>query len=87
MATFTAAQRRQLAASGAAMPGGAYPITNRAELDDAVRAVGRGSGSHNAIRKHIISRAKAIGATDAIPGSWTSTGARRTARQMMAGGN
>lgn len=38
---YTAQQRRDMAASGAAMPGGRFPIRNRAELENAIRAVGR----------------------------------------------
>jgi hypothetical protein len=68
--TFTADQRRAAASSGAAMPGGRYPIENRSDLDNAIHAVGRGKGSHDAIRAHIRSRAKALGATDALPGDW-----------------
>jgi hypothetical protein len=83
MASFSAAQRRQLADSGAAMPDGSYPIRNRADLDNAVQSIGRGSGSHAAIRAHIVKRAKALNLTDALPASWS---ARRGARQLMSGG-
>ena len=82
MADFSAAQRRQLAASGAAMADGSYPIRNRADLKDAVDAIGRGSAPHAEIRAHIVKRAKALGCTDALPASWSS---KRGARQMMSG--
>lgn len=68
--TFTADQRHKAEQSGAAMPGGRYPIENVSDLHNAIRAVGRGKGSHAAIRRHIMSRAKALGATGAIPDNW-----------------
>jgi hypothetical protein len=61
------------------MPDGSYPIRNRADLDNAIRDVGRGPGSHAAIRAHIVKRAKDLGLTAALPASWSG----RSARQMM----
>jgi hypothetical protein len=69
--TFSAEQRRQAAASGAAMPGGRYPIENAEDLHNAIHAIGRGKGSHEAIRQHIIRRAKALGLTSELPEDWT----------------
>ena len=68
--TFTADQRRDMASNGQAMTGGRYPIANRADLSNAIHAIGRGKGSHAAIRSHIISRAKALGATSMLPPAW-----------------
>lgn len=87
MATFSAKQRRQLAASGAAMDDGSYPIRNASDLDNAIHAIGRGSGSHDAIRRHIIKRAKALGLSSRIPANWSASGSntRRRARDMMSG--
>lgn len=68
------AARRQLARQGKAMDDGSYPIRNRADLDKAINAVGRGSGSHNAIRRHIIKRARALGLTSMLPDNWASSG-------------
>lgn len=83
MATFSAKQRRQLAASGAAMDDGSYPIRNASDLDNAIHAIGRGSGSHAAIKAHIVKRAKALGLTSRLPADWNVTG--KSARQMMSG--
>lgn len=83
MATFSAADRRKLARSGAAMDDGSYPIRNRGDLQNAIHAVGRGSGSHAAIRAHIVKRAKALGCTDMLPADWSA--GRKSARQMMSG--
>lgn len=68
--TFTAEQRRQASATGAAMPGGRYPIESKEDLHNAIRAVGRGKGSHAAIRAHIMSRARALGLTSELPDDW-----------------
>lgn len=68
------ADRKRMAGTGAAMEGGRYPIADEADLKKAIRAVGRGSGSHNAIRKHIISRAKSLGKSSLIPDNWNSDG-------------
>lgn len=67
---FSAEERRKAESSGAAMPGGRYPIENGADLQNAIHAVGRGKGSHAAIRRHIIARAKALGLSDKIPDDW-----------------
>jgi hypothetical protein len=74
-ADVTAQQRREFARSGVAMPDGSYYIRNADDLDNAIRAVGRGSGDHDEIRRHIIKRAKALGLSDRIPDDWTASGA------------
>lgn len=68
------ATRRQLAAKGQALPGGRFPVTGRVSLAKAVRAVGRAKGSHDAVRRFLIGRAKTLGATDLIPASWNADG-------------
>lgn len=77
MAKYNAAQLRQMAASGAAMKDGSYPIGDAEDLSNAIHAVGRGSGDHDAIRKHIIGRAKALGKSSMIPDNWGSDGSMR----------
>lgn len=71
---FSAEQRRAASASGAAMAGGRYPIENEGDLENAIRAVGRGKGSHAAIRAHIKTRARALGLTDKLPEDWGDDG-------------
>jgi hypothetical protein len=56
------------------MSDGSYPIANEADLDKAIHAVGRGGSSHNAIRAHIIRRARSLGASSKIPDNWNSDG-------------
>jgi hypothetical protein len=74
MAAPTAAQRRILAKTGVAMPDGSYYIRNAGELSDAIRAVGRGGADHDAVRKHIMTRAAALKLTSMIPDNWSSDG-------------
>lgn len=51
-----------------------YPIADAEDLDNAIRAVGRGNADHDAIRKYIAARAKALGKDDAVPDNWNSDG-------------
>lgn len=67
--TFTAEERKDAAASGAAMKDGSYPIENTSDLENAIRAFGRAKNKP-AAKRHIIRRAKALGATDELPADW-----------------
>lgn len=73
-AKYNADDRKRMAGTGAAMDDGSYPIADREDLTRAVRAVGRGGAGHDAIRRHIISRAKSLGASAEIPDNWNSDG-------------
>lgn len=66
---FDAEQRREAANSGAALPDGSYPIESRKDLSNAIRAIGRANNPAR-VKAHIKTRAKALGATDAIPEDW-----------------
>lgn len=68
---FTAKKRKQLAASGHAMPDGSFPIQNEEDLHNAVRLAGNAKNPGKA-KAHIKARASAIGATGAIPDTWGS---------------
>lgn len=71
---YSAEDRRRMAANGHAMEDGSYPVEDAEDLDSAIRAVGRGGGSHDAIRLHIIRRASALGLSARIPDSWNADG-------------
>lgn len=71
---YDSEDRKRMAANGEAMDDGSYPIADHADLTDAVRAVGRGGADHDAIRRHVIARAKALGATSEIPDNWNADG-------------
>lgn len=72
------AARKYCASQGWALSDGSYPIRpadnhGRADLADAIMAVGRGNTSTATIRQHIVTRAKAINATDLLPGSYAAS--------------
>jgi len=71
---YNTADRKRMASSGEAMPDGSYPVADSEDLDNAIHAVGRGGADHDAIRRHIISRAKALGLSSRIPDDWNADG-------------
>lgn len=76
-AKYTAEQLRAMLADGQAIanPNGdpSYPIGDRADLQNAIHAVGRGAGDHSKIQAYIIRRARALGAMDLIPDTWAKS--------------
>ena len=78
-AKYNADDLRRLAANGQAMKDESYPIADKEDLGRAIRAVGRGGASHDAIRAHIIRRAKALGASSEIPDTWGADGSLKKA--------
>jgi len=78
-ADLSAAGRRKAAAAGAAMPDGSYPIKTKADLQKAIKAVGRGNADHDKIRAHIVKRAKALGLEAMVPDNWNADGSLKDA--------
>lgn len=82
MADYGARQRTQMAGSGQAMEGGRFPIRNRADLENAIRAVGRvrpdTEQARSTVRRFIIRRARALGLTDLIPDTWNADGSLKS---------
>ncbi len=68
-ADFPADERKRLAGQGQALPDGSFPIRNKSDLSNAVQAFGRAKDKGRA-KSWIIRRAKALGATSALPDSW-----------------
>ncbi len=66
---FSDEKRKELARTGAAMPGGGYPIENVEDLKNAIRAIGRAKNPAET-KRHIISRARALGHSELIPEGW-----------------
>ena len=66
---YSTEARRRMAESGQAMPDGSFPIANLTDLRNAIQSVGRAS-NYDAARRHIISRARALGAEDMLPKDW-----------------
>jgi hypothetical protein len=69
VADFTEEQRKKLAASGAALPDGSFPIRDVSDLHNAVHDVGRARDPYKA-KRHILARAKALGAESELPDFW-----------------
>ncbi|PZF98251.1 hypothetical protein [Micromonospora deserti] len=77
MADLSAAQRRQATKQGDALPGGRFPIRNRGDLENAIRAVGRAEGGEAGrakVRRFIMRRARDLRATNLIPATWAEDG-------------
>lgn len=78
MADMPVAARKKAAAAGQAMAGGRFPIKTRGDLANAIRAVGRvqppTEEARAKVRRFIIRRAEALGASDAIPDTWKADG-------------
>jgi len=68
---FDTDTRAKLAKSGAALPDGSFPIQNKKDLENAIKAIGRASNPA-AAKAHIKTRAKALDCTDCIPDTWES---------------
>jgi hypothetical protein len=66
---FSTGERKKDAGNGAALPDGSFPIENRGDLKNAIRAIGRAKDKAKA-KAHIIARARALGATDLLPDDW-----------------
>lgn len=74
-------ERSQAAQQGQAMAGGRFPIKNKGDLENAIRAVGRAKGGEEgrkAVRRFIAKRAKALGLQDLIPDAWAADGSLKT---------
>jgi len=74
---FSQNRRERLAREGAAMPDGSYPIVNRDDLMNAIRSWGRG-GAREDVKRHIMRRAKEIGAENMIPENWKNPDAKKS---------
>ncbi len=72
---FSDDKRKELAGTGAALPDGSFPIENKGDLANAIKAYGRAADKAKA-KAHIISRAKTLGASDMIPDDWTKRAPR-----------
>lgn len=82
---FSAAEREKDAEAGVAMPDGSYPIKSADDVENAVRDYNR-SGQKPDVKAHIIARAKAIGAENALPDDWTKKVDKSAAPIVAPGG-
>lgn len=63
------AKRKQMAKDGTAMPDGSFPIENKADLLNAIKAQALAKDPA-AAKAHIIQQAKALGCEDELPDGW-----------------
>jgi 8-oxo-dGTP pyrophosphatase MutT (NUDIX family) len=68
---FDAKQRKKAAKDGDAESDGSYPIENKTDLENAVRAYGR-SKNKSKTKRHIMARARALGLSNLLPADWKS---------------
>lgn len=77
--------RDHAAENGEALPDGAYPIRNEAELKNAIKAYGHAKESERAkVRKHIMKRARALGKSDLIPEDWKHAASAAITASVMS---
>lgn len=83
MADYSADPLRQMVKKGRAMPApgqdrpGRFPIANREDLQNAVRAVGRVNGGEPErakVRRFILKRARDLGLMRLVPETWAADG-------------
>jgi hypothetical protein len=68
----SAANRKQLASEGKALPDGSYPIEDASDLGPAISLAQSGHGNVAAAKALIKRRAKALGKANMLPEDWAS---------------
>lgn len=81
---FSTEERKALAESGKALSDGSFPIVNTSDLRNAISSFGRAAGKARA-RKHIIKRARALGATEMLPETWNVSKMSGSAESALTG--
>ncbi len=81
---YNAKERKEMAGKEA-MPDESFPIKDKEDVEKAIKAVGMGNSSHNAIRQHIMARAKAIGCESLIPDTWQADGSLKQENSAETG--
>lgn len=90
---YSTDERVALAKAGKAIPvkndagevvDGRYPIDNKGDLDNAIRAIGRTpAGERGEVKSHIKKQAAALDATDMLPDDWDAS--KAAALDVVAG--
>lgn len=84
--SFSAKERQRLAKKGQALPDGSYPIVTKQDLRNAIQAYGRASNKAKA-KRHIVKRARALGATNLLPDDWAAQDEAATKLYYFEGRN
>lgn len=79
-------ERAAMAKDGRALKDGSFPIDNKTDLENAVKAHGRSSNKAVA-KRHIIKRAKALKATDLLPADWSGSTKDKGASKVAGDGD
>lgn len=82
---FSDAKRKEMASAGTALPDGSYPIANRSDLSNAIRAIGRAKDPEKA-KEHIRARAKALDAESMLPASWGGGASKKAVKIRLKKG-
>jgi HK97 family phage major capsid protein len=88
MAKYSAEQMQRLLREGQAFDGPngpSYPCADMEDLQNAIKAVGRGGADHDRIRAFIIGRAKVMGLMRLIPGTWAMDGSLKRSSGEISG--
>jgi len=80
----SAAQRRRDAGTGVAMPNGDFPISDEGHLRSAIGHLGNYNGDRAAAKRHIITRARALGLTRLLPDDWNVSKADQLLTDLAA---
>ncbi|MGH9082332.1 MAG: HK97 family phage prohead protease [Acidimicrobiales bacterium] len=90
MAKYDTAQLKAMLKKGEAFPNPngdpSFPIGDVEDLNNAIHAVGRAAGDHDAVRKYIIGRAKTLGKSTLIPDNWNADGSIKGANSAAPTG-
>jgi hypothetical protein len=81
---YTDEERKEYAKNGMAMKDGSYPIPDTDALKDAIEAYSQAKNKA-ATQRHIIKRAKALGATDMLPEDWSGSAKKKDESKKLAG--
>lgn len=67
---FSAAQRREMAAAGLAMPDGSFPVSDQQDLEAGIAVLEKAAGDFPDARAHLVARATALDLVDILPDEW-----------------
>lgn len=80
---YSEESRMEMAKRGLALDDGSYPIKDVADLRNAIQAFGRAKDKAKA-KAHIMKRARALGAEDMIPESWSQKSSDESAPEAQS---
>jgi hypothetical protein len=78
-------ERKDMADKGEAMKDGSFPIKDKDDLENAVKAYGR-SKNKAAAKRHITKRAKALKLTDLLPADWAGSTKDKESKKVAGDG-